>query len=411
MNKQQENLLTEAKLVMLRRMPYYGTYVIGIPILPDPSIPTACTNGTEVRINPSWLLGGGDDGAPLRHRDEVVFVMAHEVLHISFKHGIRMGFREPKLWNVAADYAINLILHEGEVGKMPEPDKSKGEVKLLDERFKGMSAEAIYDILEKENQKQNGGKSGGKLKMNGVIIDLSKSDPGGTGSFEKPTNADGSDLSPAQMQELERDIDAKTSASAAAAKSQGKLPAGLERFIKDAMKPEVDWRERLRMFVSKQFPSDYSWARPNRRFIWQDLYLPHVEKTGVGEILTIMDTSGSISFGPKSEGSQFYAEIKAIFEEVMPSKLHIMYVDAEVAGYDVFDQGEEPVLKPRGGGGTDFKPPFRKVEREGIQIQCAIYLTDGYGDFGPPVDYPVLWVCTTDVVAPWGETIRIMKHQ
>lgn len=412
MNKQQENLLTEAKLVMLRRMPYYGTFVIGVPLLPDDGIPTACTNFTEIKFNPNWLLGGHDD-VPLRHRDEVVFVLGHEVLHMSFKHGIRMGFREPKLWNVACDYAINLILHDGEVGRMPEPDTKKGDVKLLDERFRNMSAEAIYDILEKQNKKQNGGKSGGKLKINGVIIDLSKDDPGGTGGFEKPVNPDGSELSEAQKADLERDIDAKTSASAQAAKMQGKLPSGLERFIKAAMAPEVDWRERLRMFVSKQFPSDYSWSRPNRRHLWQDLYLPHVEKTGVGEILTIMDTSGSVEYShPKSEGAQYYAEIKAIFDDVCPSKMHVMYCDAEVAGYDVFDQGEEPYLKPRGGGGTDFRPPFTKVEQEGLQIQCAIYLTDGYGSFpDKPPPYPVLWVCTTDVVAPWGETIRIMKHQ
>lgn len=677
MNKQQENLLTEAKLVMLRRMPYYGTFVIGVPLLPDPSVPTACTNYTEIKYNPDWLLGGGADGKPLRNRDEVVFVLGHEVLHMSFKHGIRMGFREPRLWNVACmhgdtlvtlqsgqqakikdirgghvirsplgpntvhmvtrstkrdmvnvgiqfrpnikatndhlflttegfkkagdlrigdhvivetengmdrqhsssdnaggvgvhggdsgrggnhlgspshgegpsvlsashlhldhvsgvgrvgrgngdvrdrreelertvllesygfrlgdrvvsswdaatfadqetargiaarlhqsaapatqdlcavardneavlrdqgferarvtdirpyvedtevydliterhsyvaggavvhncDYAINLILHEGEVGKMPEMDASKGEVKLLDERFKGMSAETIYDILEKENQKQNGGKAGGKLKMGGgVIIDLSKDDPGGTGGFEKPKNVDGSDLSPAQMQELERDVDAKTSASAAAAKSQGKLPAGLERFIKGAMKPEVDWRERLRMFVSKQFPTNQSWAKPNRRHLWQDLYLPYTEKTGVGEIMVVLDTSGSISFdNPKSEGAQFYAEVRAIFEDVMPSKLRVVYCDAEVAGHDVFEQGEEPMLKPRGGGGTDFRPPFKMVDREGLDIQCLIYLSDLYGSFpDQAAPYPVMWVSTTDVVAPWGETIRIMKHQ
>lgn len=405
MTKDQERLLTEAKLLMLRQMPYFGTFVIGTDLVEDSKIPTAATDYECIKFNPEWLLGPA--GKP-RARDEVVFVFAHEVLHMCFKHGLRMSFRDPALWNVAADYAINLILHDGQVGKFPEPDPSKGEVKLLDESFRNMSAETIYDILEKKRQEQGGGK---KLKMGGIVIDLSKADPGGTGGFERPVNVDGSELSDSQKVALERAIDAKTSAAAAAAKSQGKLPAGLERFLKTAMEPEIDWRERLRQFVAKQFPSDLSWQRPNRRHIWNDLYLPYTEKTGVGEILCIMDTSGSVDYsGGKSEGAQYYAEIKAIFEDVMPSKLHCIYCDAEVAGHDVFEQGEEPILKPRGGGGTDFRPPFKKVEKENIPIQCAIYLTDMMGTFpdkAPP--YPVLWVATTDAVGPFGETIRIMK--
>lgn len=413
MDKEQEMLFTESKLLMLRRMPYYGTFVIGTPHLEDKKIPTACTNYHEVRFNPDWLLRGGTTGKPLRPRDEVVFVEAHEVLHMCFKHGLRMGFRDPALWNVAADYAINQILVDGEVGKMPEndidPETGKPYPKLLDARFKGMSAETIYDILEKERQKQGGGN---KLKMpGGVIIDLSKADPGGTGGFERPVNVDGSELSPAQQADLERAIDSQTSASAAAAKSQGKLPAGLERFIQSALKPQIDWREKMRQFVAKQFPSDYTWAKPNRRFIWQDLYLYSQEKAGVGQILMVADTSGSIDYdNPKSEGAQFNGEMKAVHEDVMPEKLHIFWCDAEVAGHDIFEAGEEIRFKPRGGGGTDFRPPFDKVKKDGLEIQCAVYLTDGHGTFpdkAPP--YPVLWVMTTDVVAPWGETIRIMK--
>lgn len=415
MEKDQERLLTEAVLLMLRQMPYYGTYVIGTPRIENPNIPTAQTNMREIEFNPDWLLRGGNTGKPLRPREEVVFVAAHEVLHMTFKHGIRMGFRDPQLWNVACDFAINIILHDGQVGKMPPPEVNpqtgKPYPQCLDEKYRDMSAETIYDILER--QAKDDGKGGKKINIGGVVIDLSGSgqDPGGMGGFTAPVNADGSGLTEAQRSALERDLDARASSSAAAAKQQGKLPAGLERFIKSALKPEIDWRERLRQFVAKQFPADYTWAKPNRRYIWQDLYLYSQEKSGVGEILCVMDTSGSVDYSnSKSEGAQYYAEIKAIFDDVMPSKLHVMYCDAEVAGYDVFEQGEEPFLKPRGGGGTDFRPPFKKIDKDGTQIQCAIYLTDGYGPFPEkPLPYPVLWVITTDVKAPWGETIRIMK--
>lgn len=406
MTPEQEKLLSESVLLMLRRLPYFGTFAIGMDRIPDLSVPTACTDGSVIRFNPEWLLGS--TALTMRPREEVVFVLAHEVLHCSFKHMLRMGYRDPSLSNVAMDYAINLILHEGSVGKMPEPDASKGEVKLLDAKYKNMSWETIYDLLEKERQAQGGGK---KIKIGGVILDLSKPDPGGTGGVVAPVNVDGSGLSEGQKADLERDLDGKTSSAAAAAKSQGKLPAGLERFLTSAMKPIIDWRDRLRQFVSKQFPADYSWSRPNRRHLWQDLYLPHVTKEGVGEILCIMDTSGSVAYdGPRSEGAQYWAEIRAIFEDVVPEKLHVMYCDSNVAGYDVFEPGDDLKLRPKGGGGTDFRPPFRKVEKDSLQIQCAIYLTDMMGTFPEkPAPYPVMWIATTDSVAPWGETVPLKK--
>lgn len=416
MTQQQEDLLMEAKFYLLRQMPYFGIFLIGVPLIADWSIPTACTNHREIRFNPDFVLGGTPVRPNARPRSEVVFIKAHEVLHTSFKHGLRMSFREPKLWNVACDYAINIILHDGQVGTYPEPDidpkTGKPYPKLLDEQFRGWSAEAIYDHLEKERQKQGGGQS---FKHNGsggtVVIDLRSDDVGGLGSVEKPTNKDGSGLTPAQKAELEREIDSKTSQAAASAKSQGKLPAGLERFIKAALKPEVDWRERLRQFVGRNIPVDMTWSRPRKKFLWMnDMYLPSSDKRGVGKIVGIFDTSGSIDFSTGGEGAQFAAELKAIHEDVIPEELHVMYCDAEVAGYDIFTPADEFVVKPRGGGGTDFRPPFTKIEEEGIDVQCAIYLTDMYGEFpSKPPPYPVLWVATSDVVAPWGETIRIMK--
>lgn len=311
------------------------------------------------------------------------------------------------------DFAINPILEDGQVGVYP----TKVTDRLIDARFTGKSAEDIYDLLEKEQQKK-GGKGKQKINLNGMTLDLSKPDPGGMGGFSQPLNADGTPLSSSQAADLERSLDTRISSSAAAAKSQGKLPAGLERFLQIALKPEIDWRERLWQFVTKVIPADITWTRPKRRFLWQDLYLPSTLKTGTGPILVIMDTSGSISFdGPNSEGGQFAAEIKSIHEDVKPEKLYVMYCDAEVAPdksgnrIDVFLPEDEFILKPRGGGGTDFRPPFKLADKEALDIQCAIYLTDMYGTFPekqPP--YPVMWVATSDTVGPFGETIRIMRR-
>jgi len=61
-----------------------------------------------------------------------------------------------------------------------------------------------------------------------------------------------------------------------AAAGRGPLPAGLGRTIEQILQPTADWRAVLRDFVATCARNDYSWVRPNRRFIAQGLYLPGV---------------------------------------------------------------------------------------------------------------------------------------
>ena len=63
-------------------------------------------------------------------------------------------------------------------------------------------------------------------------------------------------------------------------------------------------------------------------------------------------------------------------------------------------------VAPHGGGGTAFRPVFNWIVGSDIQPICAVYLTDLYGsDFGPVLEYPVLWVSTGADTAPFGEVI------
>jgi hypothetical protein len=68
------------------------------------------------------------------------------------------------------------------------------------------------------------------------------------------------------------------------AKLAGTLPSGVTRSLEAAESAGVDWRELLRRSWSETIPADYSWTRPNRRHVWNGLYLPGVVCEGVGEI-------------------------------------------------------------------------------------------------------------------------------
>ncbi len=128
-------------------------------------------------------------------------------------------------------------------------------------------------------------------------------------------------------------------------------------------------------------------------------------KSGVGEIVIAVDTSGSIG---SEELQQFAGEITAICDEAKPEAIHVVYCDAAVQGVQRFEPSEPIQLEPKGGGGTDFCPVFDWVRTQEITPVCLIYLTDLCCSSYPQVpDYPVLWVTDSRRIAPFGETIQI----
>jgi predicted metal-dependent peptidase len=189
------------------------------------------------------------------------------------------------------------------------------------------------------------------------------------------------------------------------AKACGQEAAGVERALEHERHSKVDWRSILRDFISASRPSDYSWTPPNRRYVGCGLYLPSVVKLGVGEIVLAVDTSGSIG---AEELDQFAGEITAIAEQTQPDRIHVVYCDASVQSVQEFMPPESVVLSPKGGGGTDFPPPFEWVEEQRLAPVCLIYLTDLCCQSYPePPEYPVLWVTDSRRTAPFGETLRI----
>jgi predicted metal-dependent peptidase len=130
-----------------------------------------------------------------------------------------------------------------------------------------------------------------------------------------------------------------------------------------------------------------------------------VERIGVGEIIIVVDTSGSL--GTK-ELEQFAGEINAIASKAQPESIRVIYCDAAVQGVEECGPSEPIRLSPKGGGGTDFVPPFKWVEDNGIEPKCLMYLTDlCCHSFPPAPDYPVLWVTDSRKAAPFGETLRM----
>lgn len=364
--------LQKAKVRLLLSQPFFATILLNCKVKEDKSIPTACTNGKEIRYNPEFFKSLKKQ----ENIDEIVFVLAHEVLHIAFLHTTRIGNRNPKKWNIACDYAINPILINSGL-TMPKGG-------LNDKKYHGKSAEEIYNLLPQDCEGEGDG------------------DGNGMGGVEKGYETE------TEREQLEQEIKQVVASAYSTAKKAGNMPGGLEGIIDDLLEPTVNWREQLYKFVSEIAKNDYTWSLPNSRYIASGLYLPMLRNEEVGNIIMFADTSGSVS---DHELSQFGGELQSILQ-TFNMGFTIVYCDTDISVQYV-EPDEILELHYTGRGGTDFVPPFEYVAREGIDPKCALYFTDGgCSNFPPTPDYPVLWASTMrHFEPPFGEVVFVDTQQ
>lgn len=384
-NKAPEQRITKARTRLLINSPFFGTLALRLKITKDSSVPTFANDGTTLLYNEEFLNTLTDT--------QLQAVLAHEVMHCAMGHMFRAGNRNFTRWNIAGDYAINLLLRDEKFDLPPGL--------LIDEKYRNMSAEQIYPLLPDNGQHQKscicGLQPGG-----GPVSDKKDSSESSGSSDNEPGQSNSYKMTEAEWQILAQQ-------AADSAKKNGRLPANLDRLITLANQPRVDWRSILRRFITQTVPSDYSWAKPNRRFISQGLYLPGMMKENAPRIGVAVDTSGSID---QQLLSIFASEITAIIHEVRPEQIDVLYCDTQIQSRDTFTPDDSQItLNARGGGGTSFEPPF--IEFNENPPACVIYLTDGYASWPKQPDYPVLWAITEEShinEVPWGEFVKISKH-
>jgi predicted metal-dependent peptidase len=186
----------------------------------------------------------------------------------------------------------------------------------------------------------------------------------------------------------------------------GKLSAGMARLVDAILNPTVDWREALQKFVVKHKTDERSFARPNRRFLSQGLYMPSRTGEMMGPMAFLVDCSGSVD---DEQLAQMAAEIRTVHEDLRPEKLHVVYFDSSVSHYECYGPDDSLDIRFHGGGGTDVCAAFNYLDDEGYsdEVVCTVVLTDGYTPYPDGSTTPVIWAMTTDHMAPFGEHCRV----
>lgn len=362
--------LSKAKTSLILEHPFIGSVALNMPMSLSDEVPTAATNGKRVLYNPDFI-------EPLTD-EELKFLVAHECLHPMLEHNYRRGARDPKKWNKAADYVINQLLVDEGIGKFIEGG-------CLDPTIYtngGGTSDGIYNLLPDTDGDGDGDGAGGT----------------------------GNDLEDGEGGQAEQAQEAaewkiKVAQAAQAAKMMGKLSANMARLVDEVLKPKVDWRDVLQRFVQKAKNDQRTFARPNRRFLSQGLYMPSTSGEVLGELVFAVDMSGSIS---DAEKNQYAAECRQVFEDGKPSKIHFIFFSHDVCAHDTIERDGDFEFNPRGGGGTAFSPVFKHIEEQGIDPAGIVFLTDLYCcDFGDAPACPVLWVTTGATSAPFGEIVEM----
>jgi predicted metal-dependent peptidase len=166
-------------------------------------------------------------------------------------------------------------------------------------------------------------------------------------------------------------------------------------------------------------PQDTSWSTPNRRFVWQDAYLPGAQRENLPGVRLIIDTSGSVS---QRMRELFRDHIQTLVREYRPAYVEVLYADTHVQRVDVFSPDDDLELRDVQGGGTYFQPALDweaggEDDPEAGDFRgppcCAVYLTDTYGGVTDEPDYAVLWAypeyITSPYALPFGEFVKLSE--
>ena len=384
-----EQHIRAARAQLVLQHPFLGALLLKLDMRPDERCRSIATDGVEIRYRSKFL-------AELALTD-IQFHLTHQVLHCALGHPWRRGHRLSAVWDIACDYAVNqLLLDEGF-----KPVAGA----LIDERYRGLSAEEIYPLLDLGEHRIPLDEHAWPLPYRlsaGFPSPLTIS-PKATNEMETLT-----DRLPVDA-ESENDIaeswQANVTHMAQPMRSKGRLSASLQSALGDALQPVLPWQALLARFLASHARDDYSFHRISRR--GGEALLPSLHSQQTNLVIAI-DNSGSIS---NAELNEFVGEIDALKSQV---RAQVTLLACDVALHSDCPwhfATTEAIHMPEqwaGGGGTRFTPVFNWVENQGQATDALIYFTDAMGEFPErEPSYPVLWLVKGRGKVPWGARVQL----
>lgn len=360
---------TKSQAFIGKNAAFVGSLLCSLNFHWDDSIPTAATDALSIFWNPEYFLK-----LPKRSRETE---QMHELLHVGLLHLPRRGNRDHKIWNIACDIAIDLMLEadaysfEGIEGVLTFPN--------LDARkYKGWAEEDIYNDL------------------------IANSPP-------PPPNSYTPDIRSCDPKDLPKIINNVIRAvqQAKLGGGAGNIPGKVEEHLSVFLKPVIPWENILHRFMSDLSEDSYTWRKPNRRF--SDMYLPSkfTDDGRLDHLCYYEDVSGSLT---TKDVIRFNSEFKYVKDVFNPRKATLVQFDTRITQEVVFDENTPfKQVQIVGRGGTCLIPVREHIIKH--QPTAAIIFTDlQCAPMEPlPFDIPIIWVAIKahGATVPFGELVHI----
>ncbi|AGH57583.1 HNH endonuclease [Pseudoalteromonas phage pYD6-A] len=363
-----EKALDRAKigLLQVKNSTFISTILFNLKFSWDTSIPTACTNGLDLRVNPDFFMN--------LDKENRIFLLAHEAWHVAFQHMSRLDQRKRdnfKVWNQATDHYINIMLINSGY-KMIQGG-------LADHQYHDQqvwSSDKIFDyLMDNPDQQQP---------------DF-EPDFGEAGGGD--ADGDGGDGSSAEDVERKiEDIIVKAAVqSKMAGDKPGSVPGDIEIALDKLLNPKLPWNVILQNYMSSFAKEDFSWRKPNRRYLSRDMYMPSLYNESLGHIACAVDTSCSVT---DEQFAAFRSEIVTLQNTYQPETLTVCDFDTQIHKIHKLHRGDDATsITFSGRGGTNMHPVFEHYSKEENRPKVLIVFSDM--ECSPITEdpgFPVVWV-------------------
>jgi predicted metal-dependent peptidase len=390
MSVQLERIRRGLKLVTVP-MPYLAGLAAAVRVAMDERVPTMGVFASGRMVANTGFTAKLNDS-------ELIFVLAHELLHLALRTHDRARGSHHLEFNYAHDYIINDILrHELGFTKVPAGGldmpgaKEKGAEEIVLEMRRNAQMQSKSQVFDGQQTTigrvlgGKGGKSGDGEQQAGDVLDEKR---------EREMFPEGAEQQQADAEKM-REAAAKALALAkaiGAMKGMRGMGGGGDAQMVSALRGlyRTPWEVALQRWLESVAPGERTFARPSRRGADRDdLVMPGRKREG-WMLNIVLDTSGSMD----GEIPRALGAIADFGDAMAVDQVRLLQCDTEVTGDEMLSPMELSTYQVKGYGGSDLTPAMDRLA-EDPAVRAAIVITDGEIAFPPePTPYQVLWVLT-----------------
>ena len=340
------------QLMTQRSTTFFSVLLAMMQIVEEKGKTRAWIDGKRIGLNPDFVE---EISIP-----QLIGTLLHEIPHVALEHiSLWMNLKlDRKLTNIAGDLYINHWIKS--LGfELPEDH--------LDEEWShGMGFLEIYEELEKRQKNNPSNDPGQGPTIPGLPEELD--------DFREPEGG----WNESEKEEILNKI-IQAAQEAEKRGDPGSVPGSIKAIIERVTNPKLPWDVLLMKYASEYSKDDYSWRRPNRRYMASSgMYLPCLRDETVKKILWTMDTSGSVT---DEILGMVLNEGDHIRSMLNPEEMVVVSWDTKIQAVNRLQSHQSmDDVTVTGRGGTDIEPVLQFIADENPEF--ALIFTDGY--FGYP---------------------------